>query len=204
MKKRLSTYLLAVIAIIAVLAIIVPVAAYEGHLVDVKAHTQFDIAWFCEHGTTRTPGWWQTHVDAAEWVLTEQLGGSIDMGWPAPITNIEDLMGVFWASQTKNTDNSMRSALCKAKAKASFQVLAAILNSGSPSGAMLPKTMAEIRAIMSGSDIGDINDLHEMMAAFNLSSDYDFLDLGIPAEEMGNANPVDARELADETFADCS
>jgi hypothetical protein len=125
-KRKFNKYLLLSGILLVVLAAVAPsIAAYEGHMVDIRARVEGGLA-------TRSPGFWQTHVDATWWVFTERLNSRIDLGWPTPITNMNDLMGVFWADTAKNSDNSDRSELCQWKEKCAFQALAAVLNDYTP------------------------------------------------------------------------
>ena len=93
---------------------------------------------------TRTQGFWATHLyippdspagtlGFTEYVFNRYTGnppdddastsGYIDLGWLPPITNISDLMGVFWANTAKNSNGSKRDALCQAKVQASWQAM---------------------------------------------------------------------------------
>jgi hypothetical protein len=179
---KLKKFLVLIGAMITVMVILVPpVAAYEGNVIKVRAHV------VSAGKATRSPGWWQTHPSATQW---------------------EDLMGVFWSSQTfeTNPDGSKgmkRDSLCKAKTMASFQVLAAILNNNTPYGAPLPVSIPTIREIMAGDDEEAIKNLHDLMSNYNDSGDVESLSLGIPDRFIGNATPGTAQALANETFTNC-
>jgi hypothetical protein len=115
-------------------------------------------------------------------------------------------MGVFWSSQTFNTNpdgskGEKRDPVCKAKAQASFQVLAAILNSRSPKGASLPMDISTIRTTMGGNDEAAIKNLIDIMSAHNTSGEG--LPLGLPENCMGHADPGAAQSMANEAFANC-
>ena len=205
-KSRLKKYTL-IAGVIIILAAVVPgVVAYEGHTIDVKAHVKGDTT------ATRTPGWWKSRPYAQQYVLDlymEDNPGGLYMGWPdAPITNINQTMGVFWADQAKEVDcdgnwAGKRDEKCFRQAQASFQVLAAILNSLSPNGAALPIPLEEIQDIMKNGTPDEILELHDFMAAFNLSRDYDYLPLCIPETYIGTVKNKVALEIAWEEFANC-
>ncbi|KTB48963.1 hypothetical protein DEALK_18100 [Dehalogenimonas alkenigignens] len=160
---------------------------------------------------TRTQGFWSTHLDFTEMIFDNYTGdevdndnvGFIDLGW-RQITNINDLMGVFWANNAKNSDGSNRSALCQARIIASNQALAALLNAAMPGGAPLPAgySPAEIAAILGGTDIPAIKMLGSVLGAYNEDGDDVALDpiLG----STGKANPQQAKALANIGFADCN
>ena len=150
---------------------------------------------------TRTPGYWQTHLEATTYVFNNYLGSNINIGWKN-ITNIEDLMGIFWASPAKNSDRSKRSPLCQAKEIAAFQAVAAFLNSSMPNGTPLPDgvDLAYIQATLSGDDIDDIRALGETLDQYNNSGDRYPLASDVP---IGKANPKGARAIANIGFADC-
>ena len=194
-KKKLSKYLILIGAMILVLAIVVPsVAAYEGNLIDVRAHLKGKP----ECNATRTWGFWKTHLCAATNVFENYLGENIDIGWPALITNMNDLEGVFWAP--KGEGGGGAPTLCERKQKAAVQVLAAVLTAATPNGKQLPMSLANIRVIMSGGDPDAVDDLQVLMEAFNSNAGTDGLPMGIPE---GNATPQAAKDMANQTFAAC-
>lgn len=207
-RRKLHRYLLTVGVIIILAGVVPGVMAYEGHTINVKAHVK-------DYTTaTRSPGWWNSRPNAQKHVLDLYLEENPDglyMGWPdAPITNEHQTMGIFWADMAKEIDCDgklitppARDALCKARVQASFQVLAAILNSISPNGTALPISLEEIQAIMGGTDISQINDLHNLMAAFNRSRDFDEYTLCIPDTYLGTVNNPTAKAIAWEEFANC-
>ena len=150
-------------------------------------------------GCTRTPGFWQTHLDFTTYIFNNNLGGDINIGW-RDINNIPDLMGIFWASPAKNFDGSKRTKLCQAKEITAFQAVAALLNSGLPNGAPLPVSLVQIQTIMGGSDIKAIQALGETLDNYNNKGD----DVPIVSPiSIGNANPKSAQAIANEIFADC-
>lgn len=197
-KRKFNKYLMLIGAVVLSLAIVLPlIAAYEGHTIDVRAHVKGDTR------GTRTPGYWRNHVDAAKWVLENSYGGVINIGWPEPctdITNINDLLGVFWSCVPKNSDGSDRSPLCQAKRKAAFQVLAAVLTAGTSNGKALPVTIDDIRLILSGTNITAIDNLQILMDAHNNSAeDYPLCVL----YENTKICDEKAKDMADIPFADC-
>ena len=153
---------------------------------------------------TRTQGFWGTHLDFTTYVFENYLGSNIYLGFPSEnITNMNDLMGVFWANNARNSDRSRRDALCQAKIIAANQALAAVLNSAMPGGAPLPAgySLAEIQSILSGSDIEAIQMLNNDLTAFNESGDNFALDPSLPP--TGPADPREAKNIANIPFADC-
>ena len=161
---------------------------------------------------TRTQGFWATHLDFTTYVFNRYTGnpdddnpatpGYIDLGW-RQITNINDLMGIFWANNAKNSDGSPRSDLCKARETASNQALAAILNSAMPGGAPLPAgyNLAQIAAILGGTNVVAIGDLNDDLTDYNEGGDLEALDPSLPP--TGSANPQMAKAIANIGFADC-
>ena len=177
-------------------------------------------------GLTRTQGFWATHLDFTTYVFNKYTGnppdgnestpGYIDLGWLPPITNINDLMGVFWANNAKNSNGSARDPnkklepLCQARETASNQALAAILNSSIPGGAALPAgyNLSQIASILHGNNITAIQKLNSDLDTFNNSGEGFAFDSSLPP--TGRANPNDpktytgAKNIANIPFADCS
>ena len=85
-------------------------------------------------GATRTPGFWQTHVSYTTHVFEDHLGGTIDLGWKI-LDDPSEVFGMFWANNAKESDGSRRNKVCQAQVIGSFQLLAAILNTGLDNGA---------------------------------------------------------------------
>lgn len=121
---------------------------------------------------TRTRGFWQTHYPYAQHVLNDHLGGQIDLGW-VTLRNVNDVMGIFYASPNRNSDGSKRTDLGQARILASAQAVAAILNTGLTNGKPLPNglTHARIAQILSSSDIAAIQALQVQLDAYNNSGD---------------------------------
>ena len=109
-------------------------------------------------------------------------------------------MGIFWANKARNSDRSKRDPLCKAKEIASFQAVAAVLNSGLENGAPLPVSLAEIQSILGGEDINAIKALGKTLDSYNNSGDRVPIDSPVP---IGKANPKGAKLAANIPFADC-
>lgn len=197
MRIKLNKKLIPVIvALVLVIGLVPAVAAYEGHLVNIKAHVEGPL-W-----ATRSPGYWKTHLEYTEHVFYNYLGGSIDLGWRY-VDSTPELMGIFWASKSKNTNNCNRDPLCKARFKASWHALAAILSSAVPNGAPLPVSVEDIRNTIQGCDTTAMNNLSSLLEAYyeyyddNPIEDCDNLDI------MNNSDPTTAEGLADKAFADC-
>jgi len=151
-------------------------------------------------GATRTPGFWQTHLEATTTVFNNYLGGTMNIGIK-PINNINDLMGVFWASPAKYAQpyNGIikRLPLSQARERLAFQAVAAVLNSAVPNGKPLPVTLAYIQSTMNGTDISAINALAGTLDTYNGSGES--VALGIP---QGSATPKAAQAIANLVFAD--
>jgi hypothetical protein len=113
------------------------------------------------------------------------------------------MMGIFWANIAKNSDGSKRNALCKARVQASWQAIAAILNSSMPGGAPLPSgvTLDSIKNTLGGTNIGAIKALASQLDAYNNSGDDIALDPSLLP--TGKADPNGARDIAVIPFADC-
>jgi hypothetical protein len=209
-SRKLNKYIYMLLGVIILAAIAVPgVSAYEGHRINITAHVKGEV----ECGVTRTPGWWTNRPDAINWVLTNRIPGhTFNMGWPyGDVNSVEKIMGIFWADQTKEMDCNgelitppTRDTLCKKRAQASFQVLAAILTSYCPGGMPLPIPIGEIQDIMLNGTADEVLELHNFYAAFNLSADNDSVPLGIPDSELGSVNSTTAKIIAWEQFANCS
>jgi hypothetical protein len=171
-------------------------------------------------GLTRTQGFWATHLEFTTYVFNTYTGnppdgnsstpGYIDLGWLPPITNISDLMGVFWANNAKNSNGSDRDPnkklqpICQARETASNQALAAILNSAVPGGKALPAgySLTQIASILHGNNITAIQQLNTDLTAFNQSGDTVAFNGSLPP--TGRANPQGAKNTANIPFADCS
>ena len=155
-------------------------------------------------GATRTLGFWKTHLDFTTYIFNNYLGTppSIDLGWKQ-VDSMSDMMGIFWANVAKNSDGSKRNALCKARVQASWQAMAAILNSSMPGGASLPSgvTLGSIKDTLGGTDVGAIKALASQLDAYNKSGDDVALDPSLLP--TGKADPNGARDIADIPFADC-
>ncbi len=155
-------------------------------------------------GATRTPGFWQTHFDYTTHVFDSPNhlnGGPIDLGWVV-LTDPGDVFGLFWANTARNSDGSRRSSLCQARMIASFQAVAAILNSALDNGAPLPVTLAQIAAILGGNDITAIRNLGTQLGAYNNSGDTVAI-IDTDGTLAGRADPKAAKAIADIAAVDC-
>jgi hypothetical protein len=118
-----------------------------------------------------------------------------------PITNIHDLMGVFWASPAKYSrpyhGQIKRLSLSRAREQLAFQAVAAVLNSAVPGGKPLPVSLADIENAMNGTDKSAISTLAGILDTYDGSGET--VALGIP---QGSATPEAAQETANITFAD--
>lgn len=150
---------------------------------------------------TRTPGFWQTHYDYTKHVFNEHLGGTINLGWKT-LDSEGDVFGMLWANNAHESDGSRRDKLCQARVTVSFQAVAAILNSGLDNGAPLPVSLADIAAILAGTDIKAIRALGETLDAYNNSGVDVYIVDDCPYPVLP-ADPDAAKEAADIIVADC-
>jgi hypothetical protein len=152
---------------------------------------------------TRTQGFWATHLDFTEYVFETYLGSYIDLGYKQ-IDTMEELMGIFWANNAKESDGDKRTKLCQARQTTAQQAIAAILNQAMPGGAPLPAgiTLTSIANTLAGTDIQAIKNLGAALDAYNNSGDDVALDPGLPP--TGRAEPQAAKGIADIPFADCN
>jgi len=157
---------------------------------------------------TRTPGFWMTHCDFTQHVFAAHLGSYIDLGWRELYTPA-DVFGMFWANTAKESDGEKRSKLCQAKVIGSFQLTAAILNTGLENGAVVPidpvtglDLITAMRNALSGDDRDEILRLKDLLDTYNNSgTEVDIVDAcGYPVLP---ADPECAKALADITIADC-
>ncbi len=145
--------------------------------------------------TTRTQGFWQTHLSLAwaTWSLISDKTICTHV-----IDTQEKLMGGFWSSIAMTYDpKAKRSDLDQARMRLLQQLLAAMLNhqafGSSPTGGI---SIAQAETALCGTDIDAINAAAAAMAAFNESGDtLDFT----PGQ---SANAKQARTIADLGFWD--
>jgi hypothetical protein len=152
---------------------------------------------------TRTQGFWKTHCEYTQTVLG-YLGGTIDLGWKT-LDSPGDVFGMFWADTSKESDGSKRDKVCQAQVIGSRQLLAAILNTGLPNGAVVPMDpvtgddlITAMRSALADCDRAEILRLKGLLEAYNSSGDYVDIDDDVP-----HADPKCARKLATRSIADC-
>jgi hypothetical protein len=165
---------------------------------------------FCdvEGGATRTPGFWQTHFDYTTHVFNDHLGGTIDLGWRT-LNSPDEVVGMFWANNAKDSDGKKRNKVCQAQVTASFHLLAAILNTGLDNGASVPidpvtgnNLIVAMRNALATGNQNEIKRLQPLLDAYNNSGD----DIALVDDDgtlQGLANPNLAKQNADYTIADC-
>ena len=160
-------------------------------------------------GATRTPGFWQTHVSYTTHVFEDHLGGTIDLGWKI-LDDPSEVFGMFWANNAKESDGTRRSKVCQAQVIGSFQLLAAILNTGLDNGAAVPidpvtglSIIDAMRDALAAGNRQEILRLVGPLDAYNNSGD----DIAIIDNDgflVGKADPKLAKPIADLTIADCN
>ncbi|MFC3530805.1 hypothetical protein ACFOLG_01265 [Vogesella facilis] len=172
-------------------------------------------------GATRTPGFWQTHGFTDGYtchVFEEHLAGSISLGW-RNLEECSDVMGIFWASPAKTSNGTKRSQLCQATELASFQLLAAILNSALDNGKSLPIdpksgldiVKAEQQALTycydnNSSTVCDRNNilrLKDLLGTYNGSGDNTAI-IDTDGTVVNHADPRASRQGAYIPVADCN
>ncbi|MEQ6292127.1 hypothetical protein ACFPAG_16090 [Vogesella sp. GCM10023246] len=172
-------------------------------------------------GATRTPGFWQTHGFDTGYtchVFYDHLSGSISLGW-RNVEECSEVMGIFWASPAKNSNGTKRSQLCQATELASFQLLAAILNTALDNGKSLPIdpksgldiVKAEQQALSycydnNSSTVCDRNNilrLKGLLGDYNGSGDNTAI-IDADGTVVKHADPRSSRQHADIPVADCN
>jgi hypothetical protein len=155
--------------------------------------------------TTRTQGFWQTHLTVA-WIVwnggdigsVHYDGVSDNLLCGRAIDSEGELMGAFWSNVAqKYSPKTKRSELDQARMRLLQQLIAAELNheafGSSPSGDW---TIQEAEDAFCSDVIADINAAASAMAAFNESGDEGEFSTGI------SANAKDAKTIADLNFWD--
>jgi hypothetical protein len=157
-------------------------------------------------GTTRTQGFWSTHLSLAQLVWNESggtVGGITHDGMTVAerslcgqLLGVDDVMGAFWSNISKTSTGAKRSALDQGRMKLLQQMLAAILNNqlfgSSPSGV----TIDQAKTAYCGIDLNAIKAAQSAMAAFNEGGDSGLFTPG------ASADPKAAKALADYVFWD--
>lgn len=152
-------------------------------------------------GATRTVGFWRTHGDYTDHVFNVHLGGAVNLGWRT-LDSTAEVLGLFWASPSQNSDGGSRDVLCQARVITSKQALAAYLNSGLTNGQPLPLPWNDIVAILGASDIGAIQSLGSLLDGYNNSGDAISI-LDGDGYLVQRANPQAALAAASVGAADC-
>ena len=175
-------------------------ASNEGEGKDGNNNAEAFVDVNCEE-VTRTPGFWQTHQDFMIHVFEDHLGSNIDLGW-VKLTTHEEVMGMFWANVARESDRSRRDPVCQARIIGSFQLTAAILNTGLGTGGPADPeggdAIANMQAALAAGDRDEILRLNGILDEFNNSGDDIEIDEDVPP-----ADPRSARSKADITIADC-
>jgi hypothetical protein len=154
--------------------------------------------------TTRTQGFWQTHLSLA-WAVWNggTVGGhtydgvSDNLLCGRAIDTQGELMGAFWSNIAQTSTKSKRSALDQARMRLLQQLIAAELNheafGSSPTGSI---SIADAEAAFCGTDINAINAAASAMAAFNEGGDDGEFTPGV------SANGKKAKDAATLSFWD--
>jgi len=156
-------------------------------------------------GATRTLGFWATHLDYTSHVFFTHLAGTMNIGWKILDGEggvADDVFGIFWANNAKDSKGKKRSPLCQARETVANQVVAAILNSALTNGAPLPVSLSTIQSIMAGTDINAIRQLGGTLDTYNQSGDSVAIVDG-DGYLIQPADPNASKNAADIPFADC-
>jgi Prealbumin-like fold domain len=160
--------------------------------------------------TTRTQGYWSTHMSVTDAVWFGKTVGSVTFdGLPVAeqtlcgtagreLDTIGKVLGGFWASiPTKSNGKTKRSALDKARMQLAQQLLAAILNreafGSQPSSGI---SIDQAKTYYCGTDISLISQAASAMGAFNEAGDSGVFTPGV------SANGKQARAAANIPFWD--
>ena len=167
-------------------------------------------------GATRTLGFWRTHGDYTCHVLENHAAGGgagtllpVDLGWRTAI-DCEDVFGIFWSSPARESDGDRRGRLCKAKLQASWQLLAAILNTGLsngattlPDGTPVQDVIDDLVAELGGDmDFRTIKRLASLLDLYNNSGD-DVAIIDADGAMIAPADPNGTKAAADFSAGDC-
>ncbi|WP_413110781.1 hypothetical protein [Thaumasiovibrio sp. DFM-14] len=170
-----------------------------------------------QEGATRTLGFWRTHGGKDGYgepsgytchVFEDHLGGSLNLGW-VNLTDCEDVFGLFWSNPGKEADSSKRPKACREKLQASWQLLAALLNSGLDNGSSVPVdsvtnkpiTTALIDELGGNMDRSEIIRLKGLLGAYNESGDNVTI-IDNDGTFIAPADPNGAKHLADFSVVD--
>lgn len=172
-------------------------------------------------GATRTLGFWKSHGSDGDRFdpplpakgytchVAESHGGfPISLGWKTML-NCEDIFGVFWSSPSKTSTGANRPQLCKTKQHASWQLLAAILNSRLTNGASVPidpvtglNLITALQTALTTNDAKEITRLAAKLDAYNNSGDGVAI-IDADGTLIPPADPNGTRFIADYTAGDC-
>jgi len=151
---------------------------------------------------TRGQGFWKTHPDTTESILTDALGGAITIGSgpAARVLGQAELLGAYYASVSKTTAGEKRSGLDQSRLKLLQELVTAKLNCaafGCLAGISALIDAAE-EAYSSGSK-GLLDSLTEGLNDYNESGG----SLALPEWlSPGAATPNQSKQAADEGFWD--
>lgn len=138
-------------------------------------------------GATRTLGFWKTHGSDGDrtpgdygytcHVFENHLGGMMELGWKTAQT-CADVFNLFWANPSKEDDGSRRDRTCQQTRyiQASWQLMAAILNTGLDNGATPPTVGGEsaielMQQALANGDRKAVTQLLGVLAEYNESGD---------------------------------
>ncbi|MGD8321624.1 MAG: hypothetical protein PVJ02_14265 [Gemmatimonadota bacterium] len=155
--------------------------------------------------TTRTQGFWATHKSLTEAVwFGGTAGGHTFSGLSESdqtlcgrqLTTIDEVLGGFWASIAKTTDNGKRSQLDQARMQLLQQLLASILNHAAFGSSPTAMSIADAKDAFCGTDVSAIRTAQSAMASFNTSGDNGTFTPGV------SANGKKSKDAADLAFWD--
>ena len=148
--------------------------------------------------TTRTQGFWATHLDFASSTWAAYLaanGGHFYLCPTMDVNSTERLMGGFWSNIANKSTGGKRTDIDKARMQVAQQLLAAILNVQA-FGANPGTAISNALAVYCGNDKNAIKATIGPLGTFNSSGDTGVLTPGVAADPKG------ARSVADYLFWD--
>ncbi|MFM9134185.1 MAG: hypothetical protein ACKOT0_01905 [bacterium] len=184
-----------------------------------------------EDGATRTIGFWRTHSSFTRQVLDQRPLPSVAVVGTSPLVvgsdgrfvngyiklsqsgkifalkSVADVMGVFWANNSFNSNGRKRTTICQARIVMGKQLLGAILNQafGNPRPLPMVDGMDLITAAlkaMDGTDANAIRTIGTLLDEYNNSGDS--TTIVIPGGlTIGKADPQAAQAIARLAAGDC-
>ncbi|HKY92936.1 MAG TPA: hypothetical protein VJM11_17925 [Nevskiaceae bacterium] len=179
-------------------------------------------------GATRTLGFWKSHGSDGDrfappveygytcHVAEEHVGFPIAISKTAGGTGVKvlhycsDVFGLFWSSPAKLPNGAKRPALCQTKLHASWQLMAAILNSGLDNGATPPidpvsglSAIEAMKRALNTDDKANIVRLQGILGNYNQSGDSQSI-IDTDGAPIPSADPNGTRDEANLAAGSCN